>query len=135
VAAVDAAGNRSAGVVLTLTPRAIYLVRPADGFRVTGGPVDFRWAPVRGAGYYNLQLYRRVGRGVQGAGHATKILSIWPPRARYRLALSWRYQARRYALSPGSYVWYIWPGFGPRAKATYGNLLGQSSFVVTKRKK
>jgi hypothetical protein len=64
-----------------------------------------------------------------------KVLSIWPPRARYKLGLSWRYKARRYALSPGSYVWYIWPGLGPRAKAKHGNLLGQSTFVVTKRQK
>jgi hypothetical protein len=132
VAAVDAAGNRSAGVVITVTPRAVYLVKPPTGLRVTRGRVDFRWAPVRGAGYYNLQLYRQAGRGAQAAAQGTKVLSTWPSRARYSLASSWKYKGKRYALRPGSYVWYIWPGFGARAKEKYGDLLGQSAFIVTK---
>jgi hypothetical protein len=134
VAAVDTAGNRSAGVAITVTPRAVYLVKPTNGFRVTRGRVDFRWAPVHGAGYYNLQLYRQTGRGALAAAQATKVLSAWPPKARYRLASSWKYKGKRYALSPGNYVWYIWPGLGLRAKANYGALLGQSAFVVTKRR-
>jgi hypothetical protein len=132
VAAVDAAGNRSAGVVITVTPRAVYLVKPPNGLRVTRGRVDFRWAPVRGAGYYNLQLYRQSGRGAQAAAQGTKVLSTWPSGARYSLASSWKYKGKRYVLRPGNYIWYIWPGFGPRAKEKYGDLLGQSAFVVTK---
>ena len=47
-----------------IAPRAGTLVRP-------GRPPLLRWTPVRGARYYNLQLWRR-GR---------KILSAWPARS------------------------------------------------------
>jgi hypothetical protein len=138
IAAVDAAGNQSAGVVLTVTPRAVYLARPIDGDTIGRVPVDFRWAPVRNASYYNLQLYRETGRGAQAgaqATKATKVLSAWPQKAHFKLQRSWKYKGKRYKLAAGSYHWYVWPGFGPRAEASYGNLLGQSGFVVPKTKK
>ncbi len=40
------------------------------------------------------------------------------------------YQARRYGLKSGLYHWYVWPGFGSRSQAHYGQLLGQGTFAV-----
>ena len=33
-------------------------------------------------------------------------------------------------LEAGLYRWYVWPGFGPKAAARYGRLIGSSSFRV-----
>jgi hypothetical protein len=96
-----------------IAPEAGALVRP-------GRPPLLRWTPVRGARYYNLQLWRR--------GH--KILSVWPARPRYQLTRRWRYGGRSWRLEPGRYRWFVWPGFGPRAKVDYGRRMGPGSFKV-----
>jgi hypothetical protein len=83
------------------------LVRP-------GRPPLLRWTPVRGARYYNLQLWRR-GR---------KILSVWPARPKGR----WKVGGGSWRLEPGRYRWFVWPGFGPRSKADYGRRLGPGRF-------
>jgi hypothetical protein len=77
---------------------------------------------VRGARYYNLQLWRR-GR---------KILSVWPARPRYQLKRRWRYGGRSWRLGPGRYRWFVWPGFGPRPKADYGRRIGPGRFRVAR---
>jgi hypothetical protein len=84
---------------------------------VRGAP-KFRWAAVRGASFYNMQLYR----------NGQKILSAWPGKARQTLARRWDYRGRRYSLRRGLYVWYVWPGFGARTHSRYGQLLGQGTF-------
>ena len=98
-----------------LAPRRGALVRP-------GRPPLLRWTPVRGARYYNLQLWRR-GR---------KILSVWPARPRYQLKRRWRYGGRSWRLGPGRYRWFVWPGFGPRSKADYGRRMGPGRFRVAR---
>src|SRR5262249_6451982 len=60
------AGNRSAGLVAGSSSAPAPL-SPADGSEVSGPPV-LGWGAVKGADYYNVQLYR--------AGK--KVLSIWP---------------------------------------------------------
>ncbi|HET8651561.1 MAG TPA: hypothetical protein VFM13_03215 [Gaiellaceae bacterium] len=97
------------------------LLSPAPGAKVTGPPVLI-WTPVRRASYYNVQLIR-----------GQKVLSTWPARPGFRLRRTWLYQGRRYRLRPGTYRWYVWPGFGPRSEARYAkHALGSSTFVVTK---
>jgi hypothetical protein len=81
-------------------------------------PPLLAWAKVAKASFYNVQLYY----GSQ------KILSTWPNAAKLKLSRSWRFEGRRFRLRKGSYRWYVWPGFGPRSKARYGQLLGQSGF-------
>jgi hypothetical protein len=81
-------------------------------------PPLLKWRRVRGARYYNVQLYR--GK--------TKILSIWPKSARLQLHSSWRYNRHRHRLSKGIYKWYVWPGFGPTSKHHYGALIGANTF-------
>ncbi|MBD0337672.1 MAG: HYR domain-containing protein [Thermoleophilia bacterium] len=122
VVSVDRAENRSAGAAITVMPRRALLVAPRDGARLSAPPRLF-WARIRGATYYNVQLFR--GR--------TKVLSAWPSANALRLSSRWRFEGRQLALAPGTYHWYVWPGYGRRAAARYGELLGPSSFVVVKR--
>jgi hypothetical protein len=97
------------------------LLAPSKGALVRPGrPPLLRWTPVRGADYYNVQLFRK-GR---------KILSVWPSRAQYQLKRRWTYRGRLRRLVPGKYRWLVWPGFGPRSRADYGRRLGPSTFVV-----
>ena len=119
VVAIDKSGNASKGVVVLATPHATLLVLPKAGTRVRTPPL-LRWAPVPNAGYYNVQLFR--GK--------VKVFSAWPTRARVQLSRSWSYDKVRRKLAPGTYTWYVWPGFGQRTAVTYGKLIGKSTFVV-----
>jgi hypothetical protein len=119
IIASDVAGNASRrSIVVTPGPR---LLAPAPGARLTA-PLSLAWTPVRGASYYNAQLYRGQ----------RKVLSTWPAHARLRLPASWSFDGHRYRLRPGRYRWYVWPGVGPRADARYGPLIGSRVFVITR---
>jgi len=96
------------------------LTKPAAGARLTLPPL-LVWRPVAKAAYYNVQLYK----------DGQKILTVWPQTTSFRLQRSWRLGGRTYGLTPGSYRWYVWPGFGPRAANRYGKLVGTRTFVVT----
>jgi hypothetical protein len=119
VVSEDAAGNQSAGVGTSAVPHLNLLRSPKDGARLKQPP-KLVWAPNAEAAYYNVQLYR---------GQA-KILSTWPVGASVKLKRSWRYAGRRYTLAKGVYRWYVWPGFGARAKVDYGELLGSKTFAM-----
>jgi hypothetical protein len=118
VTVYDAAGNASAPAGISAVPDGSTL-RPFIDTAVSNPPL-LSWKAVKKASYYNLQLYR--GK--------TKILSVWPKRARLQLGSRWRYNRHRYALTPGLYRWYVWPGIGPTSKHHYGKLLGSSTFRV-----
>jgi hypothetical protein len=118
VVSYDRAKNASGGRSVLVPPSAL-LTLPRNGSTVRGVP-KFRWTAVRRASFYNMQVYLK----------GQKILSTWPGKARQSLTRTWWYGGRRYALRRGLYVWYVWPGFGPRAKGRYGQLLGQGSFKV-----
>jgi hypothetical protein len=94
------------------------LFNPAPGEEVSAPP-RLRWAAVKGASYYNLQLIR-----------GGRVLSVWPNRPSFQLKRTWTYRGRRYRLRPGVYRWYVWPGFGEIAAGNYGRLIGSSRFVV-----
>jgi hypothetical protein len=128
VVSYDRTGNRSVGVAIVGVPRAPKLIRPAAAERVAEPPL-LTWVPTPGADYYNVQLYRLIG-----PTKTVKVLSVWPQRARYQLAASWVYEKKRYVLVPGRYRWFVWPGRGPRKNSDYGTGLGQSLFVVVKRR-
>ena len=116
---VDRRGNASAGVRLAATPRGLLLFSPQPNARVAAPPL-LRWAAVRGASYYNVQLYRG----------SRKVLSAWPSANRLKLRRGWSFAGRRMRLSPGVYHWFVWPGRGLRSRPNYGPLLGRNSFVV-----
>jgi hypothetical protein len=112
--ATDAAANHALKTLEYLARGP--LLFPAPGERVTKPPL-LVWTPKRGATYYNVILVR--GR---------RVLSEWPTQARLQLARSWRYHGRRYKLRPGTYTWFVWPGYGPLSAGRYGKLLGGSTF-------
>jgi hypothetical protein len=114
----DKAGNASRGMAVVVRPSAL-LRSPAAG-RVVHAAPRLVWARVAKASFYNVQLYFR----------GQKVLSAWPSAARLGLTRSWSYANRGFKLKKGTYAWYVWPGFGPRSKSRYGQLLGQSSFTV-----
>ena len=115
--AVDAAGNAA-----TATASAIpagTLLAPAPGAKVSKPPL-LRWKSIKGARYYNVQLFR--------GKH--KLLSSWPTKAHLQLRSSWTYRGRRHRLAAGRYRWYVWPGYGPRSRRHYGKLLGRRTFTM-----
>jgi HYR domain len=130
VTAVDKAGNRSGGVVVVAMPKASKLLAPKSGARVKK-LVKFRWRAVKDARYYNLQIFRG-GKRVLAATADVKVLSVWPVKPTYVLKRKWKYARKRYSLTPGVYTWYVWPGFGPRSAAEYGELVGSSTFTVVR---
>jgi hypothetical protein len=119
VVAVDKAGNNSVGVAVVAMPKRSALRSPRDGAQLHKPP-RLVWTRVPDARYYNVQVF--FG--------ATKVLSAWPVGTTFVVRSTWMYNRVRYRLVPGVYRWYVWPGFGPRADANYGALLGSSSFVI-----
>jgi hypothetical protein len=130
VRAIDAAGNADATpslhawTIQAPVARAAKsaLLAPRAGARVTRPPV-LAWRRATRARYYNVQLYR--GR--------SKVLTAWPTRTRLQLRTRWTSLGRKEQLLPGTYRWYVWPGYGAPSARRYGQLLGQSTFVVARR--
>jgi|GEM_PF-1059000 len=108
VTALDDAGN--AATLKGLASPTASLLAPRASARVQGG-VTLRWRAVRGATYYNVQLW------VSGR----KVLTTWPAGSTLRIA----------HLARGRYTWLVWPGRGSRRQHRYGALIGSSTFVVT----
>ena len=129
----DKAGNHPAGVALVVVGRQQLLFSPADGATVSRPPT-LRWAKIGGARYYNVQLWYTPRRGAAAEAAMKKVYTAWPGKNHVKLKRKWRFAGKRYTLKPGLYRWYVWPGVGPRANNDYGDLLGQSDFVVKKRK-
>jgi len=119
VTAIDQAGNRASRTLALTVPGALFA--PLQGERVSGLPV-LRWAPVKRARYYNVQLVR-----------GKKILSAWPATNHFRVPRSWVFEGQRYRLHRGAYQWYVWPGLGTFSANRYGGALGGSSFVFAGR--
>ena len=117
LSATDRAGN-NATVDAVAVPRALWA--PAPGAKLKQPPL-LQWTAVRGADYYNVQVFF-AGR---------KVLSSWPVGTKLRLARTWTFAGHKHALVKGRYRWYVWPGFGSRKAAKYGKLLGGSSLVIT----
>lgn len=119
VVSYDHIGNASRGAAVVVPP-SVLLRSPGNG-AVVKSPPRLLWAPVRKSSFYNVQLYSPT----------SKMLSAWPGKAKLTLSRRWTYAGRRFTLKRGLYRWFVWPGFGPRAKARYGQLLGQGTFRVS----
>jgi HYR domain-containing protein len=131
VVAYDKAGNFSPGVVARATPVRPLLYAPVEGATVASPPL-LRWVGVTGATYYNVQVFR--ARSARSTQAGRKIFSAWPARPQMPLARSWKFNGKREQLTPGTYIWFAWPGFGAKAANRYGPLIGQSRFVVKRKK-
>jgi hypothetical protein len=114
----DRAGNASAGVRFAATPRALPLFSPPPNARLSTAPL-LRWTAVRGASFYNVQLYHG----------SRKVLTVWPRTNRLKLRTFWTFRGRVERLFPGTYHWFVWPGRGSPVRPRYGPLLGRNSFV------
>jgi HYR domain len=106
-------------VKLVRKTRQVGRFSPGAGQVVSTAPL-LSWPRTPRATYYNVQIFR--------GGH--QILSAWPSRPRFQLRDAWTHHGQRMLLSPGTYVWFVWPGFGDLARAQYGALLGRSTFRV-----
>jgi hypothetical protein len=104
--ALDAAANAVTASVRVIAKRS--------------GPPRLRWRRVKGADYYNVQLFRGD----------RKVLSVWPHGNRFQLRRTWTYRGKKRVLAAGSYRWYVWPGFGPRKQRRYGKLIANRSFKI-----
>jgi hypothetical protein len=104
--ALDAAGNAATASIDVIAKRS--------------PPPRLRWRRVKGADYYNVQLFR--GK--------RKILSVWPHRNGFQLRRSWMYRGKKRVLAAGAYQWYVWPGFGPRKQRRYGKLIAHRRFKI-----
>ncbi len=113
----DQAGNETVRTI-TVTPGP-RLFGPSNGARLTTPPA-LRWTPIRHATYYNVQLYRGD----------RKVLSMWPSHAKLQLKQSWHFGGHLWRLKPGTYRWYVWPGYGRRSSAKYGSMVGKGRFVM-----
>jgi hypothetical protein len=114
----DQAGNASKVVSIVALPKILTLQKTPHEPRAAANPI-LRWRRVRGAGYYNVQLFRGSKR----------IYAAWPTMRQVGLPTTWKWAGHRFRLTPGRYRWYVWAGFGARALARYGPV-GHASFVV-----
>ena len=111
VVAYDAAGNASPAARVRVTVAAPSRFGPEPRAKVHG-KVRLSWPVVKGARYYNVQVYAGKQR----------ILVGWPVAGKLQLP-----QAK---LKRGkTYTWYVWPGLGAKAKARYGKLIGKNTFT------
>ena len=117
--AIDRAGNR-ASTVASATPTASELLIPAGRGRL-GAPPLLAWKKVKGASYYNVQLFRG----------SRKILTRWPRSNRLQLRGSWRFAGKRRRLTAETYTWYVFAVFGKGAGQD-GRLLGKRTFTITR---
>jgi len=119
IIALDKTGNSSKGIAIVAAPKRSALRTPQNGAKLTKPP-NLTWTTTPNANYYNVQLFR--GK--------TKILSAWPTKPTLTLQPHWTYTKTTYHLTPGTYHWYVWPGYGPRPNAKYGPMLGTSTFII-----
>jgi len=121
VAAVAASSTSGPSTPSRPTGTRPALTKPALGARVQAPPL-LAWRAVPKASYYNVQLYR----------NGQKILTVWPTKTSFLLQRTWRFGGQAYRLTPGTYRWYVWPGYGKRSANRYGKALGSRTFVVVR---
>ena len=117
---VDQAGNVSTTTV-ALAP-AVGIFSPLEGSTLTRVPT-VTWSAVKGARFYNVQLWR--GR--------VKVMTTWPAATKLTMPRTWKLSGKRQRLTDGRYKLFVWPAFGTAKKPGYGKLVGQVSFVVNLR--
>jgi hypothetical protein len=114
----DLAGNASKAVSIGALVKILTLQRTRYVPLAAPNPI-LRWGPVRGARYYNVQLFRGSKR----------IYSAWPTRHQLALPTILNWSGHRFQLTRGGYRWYVWAGFGARRLAHY-RAIGSARFRV-----
>jgi hypothetical protein len=104
-------GNVSLPARTKFSLASLIPLRPLSGSVLHSVPL-LTWKAKLGTAYYNLQLYR----------NGKRILVVWPSHASYRIPAS--------ALTPGTYVWFVWPALrSGGATPTFASLIGRATFV------
>jgi hypothetical protein len=114
----DQAGNASKRVLVAGLAKIVTMRKLPYVPRVADQPI-LRWGAVKGANYYNVQLYRGSKR----------VWAAWPTTNQLGLPNAWRWSGKKHRLGPGRYRWYVWAGFGARSFARY-RTVGSAQFVV-----
>ena len=105
IRASDVAGNMVEKAVTADVAAAALLYKPATGAAVRA-PFVLAWKAVKGATFYNVQLYR----------NGVKVLTFWPKAPTFRVGKTWRYAGKLQRLERGRYNWYVW-GAAERARS------------------
>jgi hypothetical protein len=96
--------------------------RPASPVHAAGGRAlhPLRWNAVAGATYYNLVLWR----------NGKRVLDLWPNSPYVVVPTTSVNHAPQARLSPGRYLWFVYPGFGAKPARQYGALARSGVLVV-----
>jgi hypothetical protein len=78
------------------------------------------WVRVASASYYNVVLWR---------GHR-RVLDLWPTTTHVLLPRTWNRGGARGSLVPGRYIWFVYPGIGPKTAAHYGTPVQRGVLIV-----
>lgn len=84
------------------------------------GVHGLQWQPVAHATYYNVVLWR----------DGKRILDLWPRAPRVELPATSADHGPHKRLSPGRYLWFVYPGFGTKPSRHYGALAGSGVLIV-----
>jgi hypothetical protein len=95
---------------------------PPSSASKVGGPTApvFSWVAVRGATYYDFELFRGAERVFTGR----------PRQPRLTLPSTWTYAGRRFSRAPGSYRWLVRPVFHANTKTRYGPAIVSAKLVL-----
>jgi hypothetical protein len=110
--ASDGSGAVSVAARQVVSLASLVPLRPLTGSLLSAAPL-LTWRPWQGAKYYNVQLFRN-GR---------RVFTAWPSQPSYRIPAA--------MLSPGTYVWYVWPAVATRATPRFAALIGRATFVYS----
>ncbi len=80
----------------------------------------FSWVAVRGATYYDFELFRGAERVFTGRPHEPRLT----------LPSTWTYAGRRFTGAPGSYRWLVRPVFHANTKTRYGPAIVSAKLVL-----
>jgi hypothetical protein len=114
VTSVDQAGNSRENSARGIPTKST--MRPFAG-TVTGTAPALTWKRVKGAAFYNIQIWRS----------GKKVLSKWPSGTGFRMPAKWSFKNRTRTLQAGYYRWYVWSWVGSRRHGHY-KYVGTSSF-------
>jgi hypothetical protein len=95
---------------------------PPSSASQVGGPTApvFSWVAVRGATYYDFELFRGAERVFTGR----------PREPRLTLPSAWTYAGRRFTRAPGSYRWLVRPVFHANTTTRYGPAIVSAKLVL-----
>ena len=120
-----AGGTSSAGAEHASSARRAHAraqLRNATKTRVAGPTVQgLQWKPVARARYYDVVLWR----------DGKRVADLWPTAPRVVLPVTpLDHESTSTRLSPGRYLWFVYPGFGAKPAQQYGALAQSGVLVV-----